>query len=131
MKGKRLLVAVAMLALVAGPVVAWAQALSATAKINKSGAKGDLSVLFTEFGLAPSQSVFFTVTCNASANYSCDGVAQAPVGGAAEVDLNLTASSRGSIRQISIIMVPSSPCAVGQTSTLTQASYTNVTVTDV
>jgi hypothetical protein len=131
MSGKRFAIAIAMLTLVGAPMVAQAQTLKASASINKAKAKGDLGVLFTESGLLPRQAVSYAITANASATYSCNGVAQAPVGGPEEVDVNMTASSKGTIRNCETVMLPDSPCAIGDTSTITKVSYTNVTVTDV
>jgi hypothetical protein len=131
MKSKRLAIVIAMLVALGGaPAVA--QTLKASASINKAGAKGDLGVLFTESGLSPGQAVSYAIAvAYVSATYSCNGVAQAPVGGPEEVDFSLTASSKGTVRNTVSVMRPSSPCAIGDTSKLTNVSYTNVTVTDV
>jgi hypothetical protein len=133
MKSKPLAIAIAMLVALGGaPAVAHAQTLKASASINKAGAKGALGVVFTESGLSSGQAVSYAITvAYVSATYSCNGVAQAPVGGPEEVDVSLTASSKGTVRNTVAVMRPSSPCAIGDTSKLTNVSYTNVTVTDV
>jgi hypothetical protein len=131
MKVKCLAIAVATLVLGFAPRMAQAQTLKANASINKAGAKGDLGILISESRLAARQAVSFSITTYAGAIYTCDGVAQPQVGGLEEVDFGLTASSKGAIRNTVVVMLPESPCGIGQTSKISKASYTNLTVTDV
>jgi hypothetical protein len=131
MKGKCLAIAIATLALGFAPQMAQAQTLKASASINKAGAKGDLGVLISESGLAARQAVSYSITTYAGAIYTCNGVAQPQVGGLEEVDFGMTASSKGAIRNTVVVMLPESPCGIGQTSKITKTSYTNVTVTDI
>jgi hypothetical protein len=131
MKGKCLAIAMATLVLGLAPQMARAQTLKASASINKARAKGDLGVVVSESGLAAKQAVSYSLTAYAGAVYTCNGVAQPQVGGPEEVDFGMTASSKGVTRDTVVVMVPESPCDIGQTSKMTQASYSNVTVTDI
>lgn len=131
MKVKCLAIAIATLALGFGPHMAQAQTLKASASINKAGAKGDLGVVVSESGLAARQAVSYSITTYAGAIYTCNGVAQPQVGGPEAVDFGMTASSKGATRNTVVVMLPDSPCAIGQTSKITKASYSNVTVTDI
>jgi len=131
MKGKCLAIAIATLALNFAPQMAQAQTLKANASINKARAKGDLGVVVSESGLAARQAVNYSLTAYAGAIYTCDGVAQPQVGGPEVVDFGMTASSKGVTRDTVVVMVPESPCGTGQTSKMTQASYSDVIVTDI
>jgi len=131
MKGKCLAIAMATLVLGLAPQMARAQTLKASASINKARAKCDLGVVVSESGLAAKQAVSYSLTAYAGAVYTCNGVAQPQVGGPEEVDFGMTASSKGVTRDTVVVMVPESPCDIGQTSKMTQASYSNVTVTDI